>query len=131
MSKVEYRFLIGPKTYSLSIEAEENADGASIFSADDLLKEQLKLGLKFVEDIHDAEGVECDLFNFLVDITGMTNSEIASYIGIEPATISQWRRNKGISKAAWQTFRIFFYDLFTHGSVTNPIFISNKRKKAS
>jgi hypothetical protein len=60
----------------------------------------------------------------------MTNSEVASYIGIEPATISQWRRHKGISKAAWQAFRVFFYDLFSNGTVTNPIFLGNKQKVA-
>jgi hypothetical protein len=58
----------------------------------------------------------------------MTNAEIASFIEIEPASISQWRRNKGISKAAWQAFRVFFYDLFSNGSVTNPIFVGNKQR---
>lgn len=130
MSKIEYKFSIGAQTFSLHLNAEVREDGTSVFSADDLLREQWKLGKKFVEENHDSELVTCDLFNFLVDVTGMTNSEIASYIGIEPATISQWRRHKGISKAARQAFRVFFYDFFTNGSVTNPIFLSNKQKKA-
>jgi hypothetical protein len=30
----------------------------------------------------------------------------------------------------WQAFRIFFYDLFSNGSITNPIFLGNKQKIA-
>lgn len=130
MSKIEYSFRIGTKIYSVQLDAQTREDGTSVFSADDLLREQWLLGKKLVEQNHETENVSCELFNFLVDVSGMTNSEIASYIGIEPATISQWRRNKGISKAAWQAFRIFFYDLFSNGSITNPIFLGNKQKIA-
>ena len=59
----------------------------------------------------------------------MTNSEMAQYIYVDPASISQWRRKKGISATAWQTFRLFFFDLFSNGHITNEIFISNKSKK--
>lgn len=130
MSKIEYNFRIGEAVYSVPLEAETREDGTSVFSADDLLREQWQLGKKLVVENHEAENVSCELFNFLVDISGMTNAEIASFIGIEPATISQWRRNKGISKAAWQAFRVFFYDLFSNGSVTNPIFVGNKQRMA-
>jgi hypothetical protein len=130
MSKIEYSFRIGTKIYSVQLDAQVREDGTSVFSADDLLREQWLLGKKLVEQNHETEDVSCELFNFLVDVSGMTNSEIASYIGIEPATVSQWRRNKGISKAAWQAFRIFFYDLFSNGSITNPIFLGNKQKIA-
>lgn len=130
MSRIEYSFRIGEETYSVQLEAQVNEDGTPIFSAEDLLREQWMLGKRFVEDNHKAENVTCELFNFLVDVSGMTNGEIASYLGIEPATISQWRRNKGISKAAWQALRIFFYDLFSNGSITNPIFVGNKQRMA-
>jgi hypothetical protein len=128
MSKIEYNFRIGTLMHSVQLDAQIRNDGTSIFNADDLLREQWRLGKSFVEENSDSENVSCDLFNFLVDISGMTNSEIAAYIGLEPATISQWRRNKGISKAAWQAFRVFFYDLFSNGNVTNPIFLGNKQK---
>ena len=130
MSKIEYSFRIGKKVYSVQLDAQARDDGTTVFSADDLLREQWRLGKSFVEESNDSENVSCELFNFLVDISGMTNSEVASYIGIEPATISQWRRHKGISKAAWQAFRVFFYDLFSNGTVTNPIFLGNKQKIA-
>jgi hypothetical protein len=130
MSKIEYHFRIGDAVYSVSLEAETREDGTSVISADDLLREQWHLGKKLVLENHDADTVSCELFNFLVDISGMTNAEIASFIGIEPATISQWRRNKGISKAAWQMFRVFFYDLFSNGSVTHPILIGNRQRMA-
>ena len=130
MSQIEYKFKIGESSYSIALEAEAREDGISVFSADYLLREQWKLGSRLAWENHEAEKVSCELFNFLVDISGMTNSEIASFIGIEPATISQWRRNKGISKAAWQVFRVFFYDLFSNGKVTNPIFIGNHQRIA-
>ena len=130
MSKIEYKFRISESSYSITLDAETREDGISVFSAEDLLREQWKLGSQLVEKTHEAEKVSCELFNFLVDISGMTNSEIASFIGIEPATISLWRRNKGISKAAWQAFRVFFYDLFSNGKVTNPIFIGNNQRIA-
>jgi hypothetical protein len=130
MSKIEYSFRIGKKVYSVQLDAQARDDGTTVFCADDLLREQWRLGKSFVEERNDSEDVSCELFNFLVDISGMTNSEVASYIGIEPATISQWRRHKGISKAAWQAFRVFFYDLFSNGTVTNPIFLGNKQKIA-
>jgi hypothetical protein len=130
MSTIEYRFRIGKETFSVELHAKERDDGTAVFSADDLLREQWKLGKKMVEEGADADGVSCEMFNFLADISGMTNSEIAAYINLEPATISQWRRHKGISKAAWQAFRIFFYDLFSNGSITNPILLGNRQKLA-
>ena len=130
MRKIEYSFQIGGKVYTVQLDTQIREDGTSAFSADDLLREQWRLGKSFVEEPNNSENVSCELFNFLVDISGMTNSEVAAYIGIEPATISQWRRHKRISKAAWQAFRVFFYDLFSNGSVTNPIFLGNKQRIA-
>ncbi len=88
MSKIEYSFRIEKKVYSVQLEAQARDDGTTVFSADDLLREQWRLGKSFVEESNDSESVSCELFNFLVDISGMANSEFASYIGIEPATIS-------------------------------------------
>ena len=96
---------------------------------DDFLRAQLELGKKLVKEIQDPSAVSSEMFNYLVDISGMTNSEMAQYIYVDPASISQWRRKKGISATAWQTFRLFFFDLFSNGHITNEIFISNKSKK--
>lgn len=128
MSKIEYCFKIGEQVYAVEIEGEKRTDGTTVFSAAHLLREQWNLGRKLVVENYEAERVSCELFNFLADISGFNNVEIASFIGIEPATISQWRRNKGISKAAWQAIRVFYFDLFSNGSVTNPIFIGNKQR---
>ena len=50
---------------------------------------------------HDANKLTCEMFNFFVDISGLSNSELAAFVGIEQSNLSQWRRNKGISNAAW------------------------------
>ena len=130
MSKIEYQFKIGEKSYSLLLDAENENDGTQIINADDLLNKQWQLGEKLVSENYDAEKITCEMFNFLVDISGLSNSELAAFVGIEQSNVSQWRRNKGISKAAWQAFRVLFYDLFSSGKISHPIFLGNKERVA-
>ena len=108
---------------------EEQQEGKLLLDGEDFLRAQWELGKKLVKETQDPSAVSFELFNFLVDILGITNSEIAQYIYLDPASISQWRRKKGISVTAWQTFRLFFFDLFSNGHITNEIFISNKSRK--
>ena len=129
MSTINYRIKIGEKEYEIPVEVASQQEGKLLLDGDDFLRAQWELGKKLVKEIQDPSEVNFELFNFLVDISGMTNSEVAQYICVDPASISQWRRKKGISATAWQTFRLFFFDLFSNGHVTNEIFISNKSKK--
>lgn len=129
MSTINYRIKIGEKEYEIPVEVESQEEGKFVLDGDDFLRAQLELGKKLVKEIQDPSAVSSEMFNYLVDISGMTNSEMAQYIYVDPASISQWRRKKGISATAWQTFRLFFFDLFSNGHITNEIFISNKSKK--
>ena len=129
MSTINYRIKIGEKDYEIPVEVESQKEGKFVLDGDDFLRAQLELGKKLVKEIQDPSAVSSEIFNYLVDISGMTNSEMAQYIYVDPASISQWRRKKGISATAWQTFRLFFFDLFSNGHITNEIFISNKSKK--
>ena len=129
MSTINYRIKIGEKEYEIPVEVESQEEGKFVLDGDDFLRAQLELGKKLVKEIQDPSAVSSEIFNYLVDISGMTNSEMAQYIYVDPASISQWRRKKGISATAWQTFRLFFFDLFSNGHITNEIFISNKSKK--
>ena len=129
MSTINYRIKIGEKDYEIPVEVESQKEGKFVLDGDDFLRAQLELGKKLVKEIQDPSAVSSEMFNYLVDISGMTNSEMAQYIYVDPASISQWRRKKGISATAWQTFRLFFFDLFSNGHITNEIFISNKSKK--
>ena len=129
MSTINYRIKIGEKEYEIPVEVESQEEGKFVLDGDDFLQAQLELGKKLVKEIQDPGAVSSEIFNYLVDISGMTNSEMAQYIYVDPASISQWRRKKGISATAWQTFRLFFFDLFSNGHITNEIFISNKSKK--
>ena len=131
MSTINYRIKIGEKDYEIPVEVESQKEGKFVLDGDDFLRAQLELGKKLVKEIQDPSAVSSEIFNYLVDISGMTNSEMAQYIYVDPASISQWRRKKGISATAWQTFRLFFFDLFSNGHITNEIFISNKSKKIS
>ena len=131
MSTINYRIKIGEKEYEIPVEVESQEEGKFVLDGDDFLRAQLELGKKLVKEIQDPSAVSSEIFNYLVDISGMTNSEMAQYIYVDPASISQWRRKKGISATAWQTFRLFFFDLFSNGHITNEIFISNKSKKIS
>ena len=131
MSTINYRIKIGEKEYEIPVEVESQEEGKFVLDGDDFLQAQLELGKKLVKEIQDPGAVSSEIFNYLVDISGMTNSEMAQYIYVDPASISQWRRKKGISATAWQTFRLFFFDLFSNGHITNEIFISNKSKKIS
>ena len=131
MSTINYRIKIGEKDYEIPVEVESQKEGKFVLDGDDFLRAQLELGKKLVKEIQDPSAVSSEMFNYLVDISGMTNSEMAQYIYVDPASISQWRRKKGISATAWQTFRLFFFDLFSNGHITNEIFISNKSKKIS
>lgn len=129
MSTINYRIKIGEKDYEIPVEVESQEEGKFVLDGDDFLRAQLELGKKLVKETQDPSAVSSEMFNYLVDISGMTNSEMAQYIYVDPASISQWRRKKGISATAWQTFRLFFFDLFSNGHITNEIFISNKSKK--
>ena len=68
-------------------------------NADDLLSKKWELGKNIVIENYDTEKITCEMFNFLVDISGLTNSELAAFAGIEQSNVSQWRRNKGISNS--------------------------------
>ena len=129
MSTINYRIKIGEKEYEIPVEVESQEGGKFVLDGDDFLRAQLELGKKLVKEIQDPSAVSSEMFNYLVDISGMTNSEMAQYIYVDPASISQWRRKKGISATAWQTFRLFFFDLFSNGHITNEIFILNKSRK--
>ena len=129
MSAINYRIKIGEKNYEIAVEVKSQEVGKFVLDGEDFLRAQLELGKKLVKELQDPSAVNSEIFNFLVDISGMTNSEMAQYICVDPASISQWRRKKGISSTAWQTFRLFFFDLFSNGHITNEIFISNKNSK--
>jgi hypothetical protein len=129
MSTINYRIKIGEKEYDIPIEMESKEEGKVLLDGDDFLRAQWELGKKLVKEHQDPTTIDSEMFNFLVDISGMTNTEVAQYICVDPASISQWRRKKGISATAWQTFRLFFYDLFSNGHITNEIFILNKSKR--
>lgn len=127
MSTINYRIKIGEKEYEIPVVVESKEEGKFVLDGEDFLRAQRQLGKKLVKELQDASAVNSEVFNYLVDISGMTNTEIAQYICVDPASISQWRRKKGISSTAWQTFRLFFFDLFSNGYITNEIFISNKK----
>jgi hypothetical protein len=129
MSNINYRIKIGGNQYEIPLTFTMQNNNRFVFDGDDFLKAQWELGKKFVKKIQDPEQISPDIFNYLVEISSMTNTEIAQYIKVEPASISQWRRKKGISITAWQTFRLFFLDLFCNGHITNEIFLLNKNEK--
>ena len=129
MSTINYRIKIGEKDYDIPVEVESQEEGKFVLDGEDFLRAQWELGKKLVKELQDPSAVNSEIFNYLVDISGMTNSEMAQYICVDPASISQWRRKKGISATAWQTFRLFFFDLFSNGHITNEIFISNKSNR--
>ncbi len=129
MNTINYKIKIGEKEYEIPVQIALQQEGKILLDGDDFLRAQWELGKQLVKDTQDPNEVSFELFNFLVDISAMTNTEIAQYIYVDPASISQWRRKKGISATAWQTFRLFFFDLFSNGHITNEIFISNKNKK--
>lgn len=129
MNTINYKIKIGEKDYEIPVEVTSYNEGKIILDGEVFLRAQWELGKKLVKEIQDSSAVGFELFNFLVDVSGMTNTEIAQYIYVDPASISQWRRKKGISATAWQTFRLFFFELFSNGRITNEIFISNKNRK--
>ena len=132
MKKVKYKIKIGSTEHTVLVEAEEENNETIVFDGEDFIRAQRQLAKQIVYDTQNADDLTPEIFNYLVDITGFTNSEIAKYMTIDPASISQWRRKKGISGVAWQAFRLFFNDLFLNGHITNEIFIANKHyKKAS
>lgn len=132
MNKINYKIKIGEKEYDVSVAVEEQSKDSLVLNGEDFLRAQWELGKRLVKETYDSENLTPDIFNFLIEISGMTNTEIAQYIKVDPASISQWRRKKGISVTAWQTFRVFFYDLFSNGHITNEIFLlNNSFKKAS
>ncbi|MES2614827.1 MAG: hypothetical protein V4591_05380 [Bdellovibrionota bacterium] len=129
MSTINYHIKIGDKDYEIPVEVEEQKNDKIILNGDDFLRAQWELGKNIIRKTKDSAQLTPDVFNFLIEISGFTNTEVSQYICVEPASVSQWRRKKGISSTAWQTFRLFFLDLFTNGHVTNEIFLSNQSER--
>lgn len=118
------KFVLDNITYELELSIEEIGQQTYI-DVDSAIDAQIKLALRLIESIHDARHVGFEHFNFLLDITALKVKDIAKYVGMDPAHISQYKRNKHLSSGVWQMFRVFLLDFLTNKKVTNQIFLSN------
>lgn len=125
MKKIKHKIHIGDDVIVVDVLGSKK-QGEIHFDSDDLIRAQREVGLTLVMQNKDTKELTPAHFNFLVNVSGLRGRELASYLKVEPGNISQWRREKGISAVAWQAFRIFFFDLFTNGKVTNKVLLSNR-----
>jgi hypothetical protein len=123
--KVNHEIILDGKKFIMEVEGTKHGDEVYI-DANSAIQAQINLALKILMDLSDAKDISFEIFNFLLDTTGLRVKEIARYVGMSPAHISQYRRDKHLSSGVWQMFRIFFWDFFTHGKVTIPVFQWNK-----
>ena len=129
MKRIQHIIQIGEREYLVPVELRILSDSEEAIDIASLQAAQKQLARELLAKMPDApdEG----FFNFLMNISGMTNSEVARFMRIDPSAISQWRRgSKNLSSTAWQAFRIFFDDLFTNGKITVSMFLSNKEVAA-
>jgi hypothetical protein len=125
--QVKHKIKIDGHEYLMKV-AGKKIGGDVYIEADSAIGAQIDLALQLLGTHDQAKKVTPELFNFFLDTTGLRAKEIAEYVGISPAHISQYRREKRLSAGVWQMFRIFFWDFFTHGKATIPIFKWNKEK---
>lgn len=125
MKKIKHDIHIGDEIFVVTVLGERQEGGGVRLDGDDLLRAQREVGLAMVMSYKEPKRLTPAHFNFLVSITGLRGKELARYLQVEPSNISQWRREKGISAVAWQAFRVFFFDLFTNGKITNEVLLSN------
>ena len=120
--KAGYQIKIGKDVYVITVKARKEGDKI-FFDAPDLIYQQKKLALTLVTNPNTLKTP--DLFNFLVNTSGLKAKYIAAAADVEPSNISQWRRDKTMSDGAWTCFRILFKDFFTHEKITNTILRGN------
>lgn len=129
METMNYLFKIGSYKYEIPVKVSSSHKDSVSLDAEDFLRAQWDLGKKIIRETLDAHLLEPEIFNFLIEISGLTVTEIAEFTRVDPTSVSQWRSHTKISSTAWQTFRIFFLDLFSNGKITHEIFILNAEKK--
>jgi DNA-binding transcriptional regulator YiaG len=128
MKTIQHIIQIGEREYLVPVKIRALSDAQEVIDVASLKDAQKQLARELLAKMPD--GPDDGFFNFLMNISGMTNSEVARYMRIDPSAISQWRRGtKKLSSTAWQAFRIFFDDIFTNGNVTLPMFLGNKECK--
>jgi hypothetical protein len=127
--KINYNLKLGKKEYTLEIKGKTK-DGKTYLEGKDTIKAHKNLALKLLEQTNNHKEVTPELFSFFVDTCALRNVDVAKYLNIQAALISQYRKDKNLSALSWTAFRSFFWDFITHEKCTNPIYEKNFYKKS-
>jgi len=133
--KRKYTIEVGPQIFECEIEANQLSEddkqrlrdlGADVvpdftYSADDVKRTNQQLALMFVNE--EVESINPEKFNFILNVVGLRGAQIAEYLAVDRASISQWRKDTPLSKAAWTACKLLFWDVLEHGRVTLPPFL--------
>lgn len=127
MTKVKYTITINDTPYELEVTAKM-IDGQLCLDGAETIKAQEQLALKFLKELS-VDEITPEHFNFFLNITGLKVKDIAMYVDMNPAHISQYRRDKRLSSGVWTMFKVFFRDYLTHNNtVTIDTFKENFQK---
>ncbi len=122
--KIKQKIEIGSETHFIEINSQGTGNKAYI-DADELIAAQRSLAVRILLERKHADDIQSEHINFFINTSGMKVKEIAMYLAIDPALLSQWRKNKNISNIGWLSLRIFFLDLFQHGAITLDVLKKN------
>lgn len=137
--KKPYTIQVGTRFFTCELQAHKVSEmekgqlqeiGADIvpdviFSADDMANANRALALQFVQD--EVENISPAEFDFILNVTELRAAEVAQYLAIDRASISQWRKDTALSKAAWTACKVLYLDVLTNRHVTLPSFLERVR----
>lgn len=138
--KQKYTVRVGAQFFECEIEARHLSEDEKqhlrdveadvvpdfTYDAEDIRKANRQLALIFLRE--EVESVTPEKFNFLLNVVALRGSEIAEYLAVDRAAISQWRKDTPLSKAAWTACKVLFWDVLEHGMVTLPPFLERRKQ---
>jgi hypothetical protein len=127
--KIKQKIEIGTEVHFIEVHSKGTGDEAYI-DVDEIILAQRRLAIDILRKRKNVDDVGPDHINFFLNISGLKVTEIARYLSIDPALLSQWRRNKDMSTIGWLALRIFFIDLFANNGVTLEVFRKNHDEAA-
>jgi hypothetical protein len=140
--KKTYTITVGAKSFECELEVRQLSEaekqhlrdiGADVvpdftYESEDISHANRQLAKVFLKE--EVETLTPEKFNFLLNVVGLRGSEIAEFLAVDRAAISQWRKDTPLSKAAWTACKLLFWDVLEHGTVTLPPFLE-RRKQSS
>ena len=127
--KIRQKIEIGDEVHFIEVQQKGSGDDTYIDTAE-VIHAQRALALTLLRTRKSSSEIGPEHINFLLNICGMKIREVAKYLSINPALLSQWRKDKGISDIGWLALRIFFINLFSHDAITLEVLQANYSEAA-